>query len=320
MFKLFHSIFGGGEPSPYPEELIEAAIERSVDATDPWLRGLNGYRRKLRPAVLHAIDHVVGMVQGMDPPLELSRRAYGEDPLLRLFFISSAQLAGVLAGDRELNTFRREAGDQPLESWALLTMACEQRQAFGAELLGETVVRDVPQITVSMSGHRLFDPAADLVATRRQLMRRAFDHLLSLALARITAGEEVREDLLQRRTLLQAKLNILECGGWGFASNGHNGSPPCAELQAQVDDLNQQLRDFGGDDRYIEKHLELVIDALTGAEQQLWVEPLALIVDRMGIKRAVPADDAPELHLKVLRNAAGRQLVARLVRIPLPAA
>lgn len=316
MFKLFHSIFGGGEPSPYPEELVEAAIERSVDATDPWLRGLNGYRRKLRPAVLHAIDHVVGMVHGMDPPLELSRRAYGEEPLLRLFFISSAQLAGVLAADRELGLYRREPGHAGQEVWALLTMACEQRQAFGAELLGETVVRDVPQVTVSMSGHRLFDPAADLTATRRQLMRRAFDHLLSLALARIGALEHAREDLIERRTLLQAKLNILECGGWGFGNHGHDGPPPCAELQAQVDALDVQLRDFGGDDRYIEKHLEVVSEVLSDAGRQLWVEPLALIVDRMGIKRAVPADDAPELHLRVLRNAAGRQLVARLVRIP----
>ena len=59
MLRIFYSIFGGDEEAGrYPDTLIKAAIERAVDGTDPWLRGLSGYPRKLRPAVLHAIDHV----------------------------------------------------------------------------------------------------------------------------------------------------------------------------------------------------------------------------------------------------------------------
>jgi len=77
-----------------------------------------------------------------------------------------------------------------------------------------------------------------------------------------------------------------------------------------------QLLEFGGDDQYIEKHLEILIDVLANAEHQLWTQPLRMIVDRMGIQRKSPADDTPELTLTELHNAAGRRLIAQLVKVP----
>ena len=45
MLKLFQSFFGGDESrGRYPESLVEAAIERTVDGTDSRLRLLPGYR------------------------------------------------------------------------------------------------------------------------------------------------------------------------------------------------------------------------------------------------------------------------------------
>lgn len=317
MLRLFHSIFGSDtEAGRYPDKLVNEAIERAVDGTDPWLRGLTGYRRKLRPAVVHAIDHVVALTSGLQPPLELSREAYGSDQYLRLFFISSEQMAGVLRADPALKAYRDAATHAGRAAWALLVMACEQRRAFGVDLLGDTIVRDVAQITVSMADHRLLDPAADPAETRRLLMRRAFDHLLTLALARIAALQDVREDLMRRRTLLQAKHDALERSGWGFSETGGEAPGQDAELHRQLEEIEKQLLDLGGDDRYLEEYLDILIDVLANAEHQLWAQPLALIVDRMGIRRNVPSEDAPELLLSELHNTAGRHLVARMVMIP----
>ena len=70
MLRLFKSIFQKDDaPGRYPDSLVREAIERAVDGTDPWLRGLSGYRRKLRPAVVAAIDHVIALVDGLQPPL-----------------------------------------------------------------------------------------------------------------------------------------------------------------------------------------------------------------------------------------------------------
>lgn len=316
MLRIFHSLFGAdAENERYPEEMVHAAIERAVDGTNPWLRGLTGYRRKLRPAILHAIDHVVAMANGMQAPLELSRESYGREPQLRLFFISSEQMEQVLRADRELAAFRAVAGNANRPAWAQLVMKCEQQRAFGVDLLGETLVRDVPQVTVSMSGHRLLDPTADLAETRNHLMKRAFEHLLELALARIAAVEDVREDLVQQRTLLQAKHEMLERSGWGFSDLDKSSSQD-AELHRQLDAIEKQLLEVGGDDAYIERDLEILIDVLSNAEHQLWVDSLTLIVDRMGIRRNKVSADAPELVLRELHNAAGLQLIARMVMVP----
>ena len=166
-----------------------------------------------------------------------------------------------------------------------------------------------------MSGHRLLDPTADLAETRNHLMKRSFEHLLKLALARIAAVEDVREELLEQRTLLQAKHDALEQAGWGFSEPSEL-SPQEVELHHLLEDIERQLKEVGGDDAYIEKDLEILIDVLSHAEHQLWVESLTLIVDRMGIKRARASDDAPELVLRELHNVAGLQLIARMVMIP----
>lgn len=315
MLRIFHSIFGG-EAERYPEELIKAAIERAVDGTDPWLRGLSGYIRKLRPAVVHAIDHVVGLVDSLETPLELSQTNYSHDPHLRLFFISGEQFNGLLHNDPALQALQKESAATAQPAFALLGMVCEQRRTFGVDLQGDTLVRDVAQVTVGMANHRLLDPTTDLIETRRLLKRRAFDHLLSLALARIVAVEHVRKELLDRRTLLQAKHDMLEGSGWGFSEAVGKKPPQLDEVHRQLEEIEGQLLEFGGDDRYIEKHLEILTDVLTNAEHQLWVQPLVLIVDRMGIKRTAASDGAPELHLSELHNAAGQRLVVQLVKIP----
>ena len=316
MLRIFQLLFGANaEHERYPEEMVDAAIEQAVDATNPWLRGLTGYRRKLRPAVLHAIDHIVALANNMQTPLELSRESYGRDRQLQLFFISSAQMETFLRADPALAAFRTVAGNASRPAWAQLVMKCEQHRAFGADLLGETVVRDVPQVTVNMSGHRLLDPTANLAETRNHLMKRSYEHLLKLALARIAAVEHVREDLTQQRTLLQAKHDALEHSDWGF-SEPDESSPQEIELHRQLADIEKQLLEVGGDDAYLEKDLEILIDVLAHAEHQLWLDSLTLIVDRMGIKHNKASADAPELVLRELHNAAGLQLVARMVMVP----
>jgi hypothetical protein len=211
------------------------------------------------------------------------------------------------------------AGNANRPAWAELIMKCEQHRAFGVDLLGETLVRDVPQVTISMSGHRLLDPTADLAETRNHLMKRSFEHLLKLALARIAAVEHEREELVRQRTLLQAKHEALERTGWGFSDSGEP-SLQDDELHRQLADIETQLLEVGGDDAYIEKDLEILIDVLSHAEHQLWVDSLTLIVDRMGIRRNHASADAPELVLRELHNAAGLQLIARMVMVPPPVA
>ena len=316
MLKFLQSIFGTVDKGRYSEALVKEAIERAVDGTDPWLRGVSGYKKKLKPAVIRAIDHVIALVEGLPPPLAAGLANYDDDPRLRTFFMSTAEMRKVYATDRNLAEFRRGPdGDVP-QVIALMFMEKREGVTLGAELSGDIVMRDVPQVTVTFEGHRLIDPTGDEGKTRRQLMRRAFDHLLSLALRRIAAVKSERQDLERRRSLLEAKLNLLQRGGWGFDETAAAQGLTVAGLEEGLGQIEAQLLELGGDDRILELYLNIVVDVLGRPEEHIWSRKETLIVDRLGIRRSQSAFDAPELTLDVLWNAEGQSLVASLVALP----
>jgi hypothetical protein len=315
MLRFLQSIFGGVEQGRYPESLVKAAIERAADGTDPWLRAVSGYKKKLRPAVLRAIDHVVTLVNGLPPPIAASYGCYGNDARLKAFFMSTAEMRQILGSDRNLADFLKGEGGSVSQVIALLMMEKQEKVGFGAALSGDVVVHDVPLVTVSFVGHRLIDPSENEEKTRRQLMRRAYDHLLSIALGCITIVKGEREDLERRRALLQSKLELLQRGGWGFEETGSTEKPHSAVLEEQLAQIEAKLQEVGGDDRMLQVYLGIVADVLGRPEEYLWAGQETLIVDRLGIKRSEPADDAPELTLGVLSNAAGQKRVVTLVAL-----
>lgn len=315
MLRFLQSIFGGVEPGSYPESLVTEAIERAVEATDSQVRAVSGYEKKLRPAVLRAIDHVVALVEGLPPPLPVHLGNYGEDPGSKNYFISAIHMKKVFQEDRSLAEFLQGPKGGSPQVFALLAMEKQEKVIFGAELLGDIVIRDVPQVTVSFDAHRLIDPAEVEGETRRLLKRRAYDHLLSLALRRLTFVKGERSDLERRRALLQAKLNLLEREGWGFDLAKKHESPDAAAVEEQLGQIEAQLQELGGDDRMFETYLEVVAEVLGHPEEYLRAGSETIFVDSMGIKRNEAAADVPELRLSRLYNAEGRSLVVTLVSL-----
>ena len=316
MFRLFQSIFGSTGQGPYPESLVTEAIERAVDGTDPWLRAVSGYKRKLKPAVIRAIDHVVALVDGLSPPIDASVGSFGTDPLLKAFFISSADMRKVFGGERNLADFLRGEGGALPRVTALLMVKKVEKVILGVELSGDIIMRDVPQRTVSFEAHQLLDPTGDESETRRLLKRRAFDHLLSIALRRISLMKMEREDLERRRSLLEAKLNLLQNGNWGFDAAGPAERPDLPVLEEKLGQIESQLLELGGDSGMLKVYLDRVVEVLGRPEEILWARKESLIVDKMGITRTKASSDVPELMLDELCNAAGERRIVSLVSLP----
>ena len=317
MLQLFQSIFGSGRDNtaPYPPELIEQAIERAVDATDPRLRALSGYRKKLRAAVIHAIDHVVGLVDSLLAPLELNQANYTTQPELSAYFASVGHLRELLTLDPILNQWLKSPHGGADHIVMLLLMEQQERQVFGVALEGDMLRHDVAQITVSFAKHRLVDPAGAEDETRRLLKRRAFDHLLALALERITTAHAERNELERERYLLRRKCTALAAGHWGFDAAGADTPPDPQALQQQLAQIESQLKALGAGAGLLTAHLDIVVDMLEQAERNFWLAREPLIVDRLGIKQTQTSATAPPLELTVLHDAAGRSLVACLVGI-----
>jgi hypothetical protein len=320
MLKLFQSIFhpGADKLGTYPEELIERAIERAVDATDRRLRAISGYRKSLRPAVIHAIDHVVGLVDSLPAPLELDTRKYGSDAELGAYFASVDDMNEFLSRDAEMRQWQKSPENSKAERvFALLIMELRERNVLGIALEGDQVRRDVAQVTVSFNQHRMVDPTSAEDETRRLLKRRAFDHLLTLALAGIAETHGERGNLQSERDLLRRKLATLASGHWGFGDDTEGGvgeTPPDPRaLQQRIKEIDSQLSALSTG--MLQTHLDVLVDVLAKAEQNLRSESGTLIIDRQGVKQLQPSSLAPPITVTRLHNAAGRSVVVRLAGI-----
>jgi hypothetical protein len=315
MLKLFQSFFGGDESrGRYPESLVEAAIERAVDGTDSRLRLLPGYRKRLRESVIHAIDHVVALVDAIPAPLVASRDDFNVDPRLAALFVSAEHMLDLLGRDRTMIGFLKEASVGTERLIALLLAERVEKNVLGMELAGEQVRRDVAQLTVSFRNYRLVDVADSEAETRRLLKRRAFDHLLSLALARIAELREERTDLARQRDVLRHKLLTLERNGWSFeAGEGETADP--ASLQSELADIETQLEDLGTDASVLNTHLDIVADQLAQAEKLLQLETVHMRLDSMNVQRDANDEAGRDVVLPEIHNARGRCNALLLVSV-----
>lgn len=318
MFQLFQSIFSNGEKhGNYPESLIEAAIERAVAATDPRIRTLPGYSKLLRNAVIHAIDDVSNIIDSLPQPMPADRKRYGsDDSSLSTLFASAEHMQEVFIHDPLLSEWRDSSPALADQVTALLLVKRDEKRVMGMEMAGEIMRRDVPQVTVSFQEPRLVDPTDSEEETRRQLKRRAFDYLLSLALLRISEVQLERTDLDKQRNLLQRKLRALKQGGWSFADADQAPPDPTA-LQAELNAVEKELTALGVNDNLLRSHLDIVAKVLTEAGQHFWVEDIELRLDRMNIQRDAQYSSARNIKFQELHDARGRRLVMLLISIPL---
>lgn len=316
MLKLLHSIFGNDDRGNYPESLVSEAIERAVDVTDPQLRAVSGYKKKLRGPVLQAIDHVVKLVNQIPPVAPVRLTTTGDDLPIRGFFISAIHMKKVFQEDPALARFLQGPDGNAPEVFALMVMEKQERVIFGAALSGDVVIKDVPQVTVSFDEHRFLDPNGEENETRRLLKRRAYDHLLTLALRRVAGVKSERSDLERRRALLQSKLNLLEREGWGFDQGSGSDKASVGDVEEGILRIESHLKELGGDDRMLETYLDTVAEVLGRPETYLAARSETILVDRMGIKHVEPAEEARELKLYEIYNAEGRSLVVTLVSVP----
>jgi hypothetical protein len=283
MLHFLSSVFSGrrSEDSGPDKALIDRAIERVVDGTDPRLRGLGNYRKRLRAAVETAVVYVIELVDAMPEPAEISRQAYGTDPRLRAFFVSPAHLQEVIGNSRPVTDFLRAVnGPLPDMIFGMLSMEWKEKQVLGIELVGDILRRDVPQVAVSFYNHRFVGPGASLEETSRQLKLRVFDYLVGEALKRVVTARGKRSELEQQQRLLKHKMSAMKAGDWGLEGmlSEHEAEPVNhAALESEIADIEAQLLELGTAATNLEAVFEAV-DAILGSPAE-WISSHEITLD-----------------------------------------
>ncbi|MCK7574931.1 MAG: hypothetical protein MZV65_02925 [Chromatiales bacterium] len=300
MKNLLHALFGSRRTKrgSYPEALVQAAIERAVDGTDARLRLLPGYRKRLRDPVIHAIRHACSLVDAIPSPLPARHDTYGAEPRLAAVFASADDMLERLGRE----TSCRSPGFRG-EITALLLVERSEKRILGVDLVDGVLQREVAQTSVSFLGHRLLHPTGSEHKTRRQLKRRAFDHLLGLARTRLIEVRAARTQLVHRRDRLRRQLTSARDVASGQSS----------VLKDDLNALQHRLAILGTGESVLRANMDAVTDLLSQAERQLWSEPLTLHLDPMNLRRDPGHPAAHRIDLLELRNTQGRCVVPLLL-------
>ena len=309
----------------FDDALIREAIERVVDGTDPRLRAVSHYRRKLRDAVAHSVDYVAQQVATLPPAIEVGRRRFTTDPCLRALFISPDHLREVLSFSQTLHKNPPKASFPSAvspELYAALSMERFEKTMLGVELQGDLLRRDVPQMTVNFRNHRVAFPTSSETETRREMMKRAFDYLIEAALQSLTATRTRKQQLQQQqRQLLQKKAQVLKRAEPGLEALLANPAPrkaaETAAIERQLREIAAEFSQLHADSATLDHHLAQIVATLRQPERHLRMDRVSLTLNHMNIK--VSGDKAKTANTLTFDDAligANRRMTVLLVHFP----
>lgn len=290
-FRFLQSIFTSApiQPGKFDKDLMLRAIERLVDGTDPRLRAVSHYRRQLWNAVDHAIDFVVTFVNTLPPAITADRQGYMTDPRLRALFASPEHLREILSFSDGMRNYLKQAPDPlPTELYAGFGAVRAEKNTLGIEMDGDILRRDVPQTVVNFCNHRLVCLTDNEQDTRRELMRRGFDHLVETALQRLMDSRVQKTQLeQQQRQLLQQKASLLKKAQLGLEALTEptdSELPDFDAIEQQLQRLETELGQLRIDSATLDKHLAKIAATLSEPEKYLQLEAVPLTLDHTNTK------------------------------------
>ena len=320
------ALFGGGaKPADTQAEraLIGEAIDAVVEAVEPKLKLEPHYRHKLEPCIRRAIAHMRSMAKDPLVPITLSRTAWADDPRVNAFFATANDVPACLARAVELRRFFDQPANAGIpEAFAILGMKKEERAVLGMDLKGDTLQREVRQIQVSFSEHRIVAPSATLAAGRVEVGRRILLRLAQIALARVLEVDAKATELSQHKAYLGARIRVLRLAKEGMEGIVKDPAKIDAEMKAVERELKETVEGYieaKGSLATLEGYIGHIDEVFSHPEQHVSLSRTPLRVDRMGVR--VEGDAAgPVNELALAELAIGPDFKAAIAVVRCPRA
>lgn len=266
------------KPSPAIDARLREHIELAVHNTDPRIRQLPGYEKKLAAAVGTAFEYCERIALAVPGPFFINRAKFASDPLVHALFGSVDDIAAMLASSQPLRDYlaaHPATSDQPI--FALLGMRRSLNAGFGTRLAGDIIKRDEPQITLSFSDHTLAEPTPDLDSLHLRLAATFYEGLLKGLTEEI---ETRRQELFELREHLALDKAMHRAGGGEQTAR-------LASMQARIAEL--------GDSLLPAALISRLNEHLMSPAAHLRLEPTRFRIDRLGVivepgNQETPAD------------------------------
>ncbi len=224
--------------SKRPASEIQDAIERVVAGTEPNIRSVHGYRKKLQDAVTTALDYTEQLVDQLPAPIEINTSAFVQDPRVNALFANADELRAVFFHSQELQAFFRDIQSTELDTgYALLCSSRTQKTVLGSTLANGAVQREVLQTAINFSDHKLLSPAASAAEVRQGIKNCMFEGLITYALQHIVEHKTRQRGLDDEIRILDARLRARQAKGGELAVLLQN----AFNAQTATEDVEQAL-------------------------------------------------------------------------------
>jgi hypothetical protein len=266
-------------------ETLRWAADKAVTLTDPKLRMVSGWEKRLTPSLANAIQFMRGLVRDFPAVRPLSAKAWAGDPALRAFFVTPKDIENLLAQSDPLRALFEKTPALE-QAFLVLGMSIAEQKTFGMAVRGDTIQRDVAQNVVSFSDHKTRLCGPDEASLRRVIGIEIFEYLVSRALAEIGAERAGRRELQGKRALIRARLQLLQQHGPGLGAmlgDGPAAPGEQARLAAELLENERQMEAMGGIEEQLAGELEALQAVFDHPQDYLAVAPKRLHLNTMNV-------------------------------------
>jgi len=296
---------------------LAEAIQHVVQLSAPAVCTMRDCRRQLRIPVENALGYLQQAIGRIPGPRPFSPAYWDQDPLLQALFVDAEEMQALLTKNRRLKSFFTQM--QTNQAHALLTAIKKERTIFGTAVEGAIVRRDVPQTAVEFHDHRIIDPSATAEETRRALIDRALDTLVSQILEPVLQLRSRLDELKEHQRILAIQLKIQQTRMQGLDVLNPETAPtePAApSVHPVLSGLDRQIRELAAESDSSEEYLRQLKAVLNAPQQALTVTPIGMRLNWMGVKQdGASGDGERDIRLAEVEFQNHLKRVAVFVRI-----
>jgi hypothetical protein len=260
-------------------------VESVVDGTDSKIRLVPGYKKKLQNSVQSSLEFADDLVNQIPSSIEVSRSTFTTDPHVNAFFTNVTDLQSIFSRSSEIHDYMEDSHDSSAHCCALLCMARTEKTVMGMELSGDMLKRDVMQVAVSFSDHRIYSPAPSEPEAREGLKLCLLQGLVSNALERVAKLRLASHHLRSQHQMLHARLRR-------YQQKSRDIKPRVLMDDSTLRDMEETSRELEGIEQQIMKIprltpqvvLEQVVDVFSQPDDFVRLSKSSLRLNKMGIK------------------------------------
>lgn len=266
-------------------------VEVIVDRVDPRLRALTNYRSRLVPALESAVQQVDALIDSLPAPVPISRDAWSTSPHLRAYFTNSAQMQEVFDTDTNVRDFLTSAEARgATEVFAAMSMRESRSSRFGSEMVGDQILADQQQNTISFSDYRIGVLATDEPSFKSALRRRVLEEVAARAMQQIVGMRTRRDSLSEQKDVLKWKLKIFEMRKAGIGSLLHDPAiydRHIEALQSKLGSVSITLQDLLERAGTLDHFLDITVEAFETVGETIKIDSVEICINDQNVETSI---------------------------------